>query len=607
MYNNKKKATYFLNFVIKLFLLINNLLKKNIVIKTIVRLRAILPEKFKKQGAIVLILLLLNSLLELAGLAALIPIIIAVLQPEAFEGGLMKSLYDFSGMETTESFILALCIFIFLFIIIKNILSIQISKYQATYSYNLYRHFATKLHQYTYNQGFLFFKSENSNNIVRDINVVTIYFSQNILLPVLTILTEVSILLIIVILIILKDPKLIVMLTCLVVPIFLIFYRTVKNKIISLNKELYDLAAETNKNLFQSIFGYVDVMMNNKKEFFFDMFKTNTKDMARVRTKTYIFNLLPSKVIETTMILGVLLIVLYGVYFLPRKELLLLLGIFTLAAYKTLPSINKIMIAVMGIKGNEYVLEIIEKLRKIKPVIEEYANNKKITFNNSIQVRNLNFSYPNSIEKVLTNINFEVKKGQSVGFIGRSGSGKTTLANLLLGFLELNEGEILVDGKRLDKNTLYHWREIIGYVQQEVFLIDGTLAENIALGYGEVDLEKVNQVAQKASLRELIAELPEGLNTMVGERGSKISGGQRQRVGIARALYSGAKVLFFDEATSALDTETEDEITEAINHLADEDLTMFIIAHRHSTLKYCDFIIELKDGQMEILENKYRI
>jgi len=172
------------------------------------------------------------------------------------------------------------------------------------------------------------------------------------------------------------------------------------------------------------------------------------------------------------------------------------------------------------------------------------------------------------------------------------------LINILLGFLEPGEGEVCIDDIPLSEEYLVSWRNLIGYVQQEVFLIDGTLAENIALGYGEIDEHKVIEIAKRASLSELIDELPNGIHSMVGERGSRISVGQRQRIGIARALYSGAKVLFFDEATSSLDTETEKEITEAIKTLSDGDLTMFIIAHRHSTLKYCDRIIEIKKGEL---------
>lgn len=577
------------------------ILQKNLIISTFVRLRRLLPIKYKTQSLFISFLLLLNAILELVSLGALVPLILAVIKKNAFESGYMETIYLWSGLDSTQTFMLVLCIGILLFMILKNIISVRIQKHQARFAFSLYHHFSSKMQRYFYAKGFLYFKSENSNNIIRDINVASLYMGQLQVIPLLSILTEVIILLFVFTILFLKDPIIIVILGFLVGPVFIVFYRLVKNKITSIADDLFKLSAETYTNLCQSIFGYVDVMMNNKKTFFFNQYDENIKKIKEARTMQHVYSVMPAKVIETSMIFGVLLLVLYGVYFLEDDDSIELIALFALAAYKTMPSINKILLAVLNIKSYNYVLDIIEQSNNFKDPI---VPNKTITFENSIELKNISFTYPKTTERVLKNINFEVKRGQSVGFIGRSGSGKTTLANLLLGFLQVNNGKILIDGEELTQKHLYNWRELVGYVQQDVFLVDGTLAENIALGYNDIDFERIKQVVKRASLSELVSGLSKGVDTEVGERGSKISGGQRQRVGIARALYSGAKILFFDEATSALDNETENEITEAINHLSDGDLTMFIIAHRHSTLKYCDFIVELKNGEMELLENK---
>jgi len=544
----------------------------------------------------VFVLLLLNSVLELAGLGALIPLFISILQPDAFDQGWLKAMYDFSGLESTTSFTLALSGLIFVFILLKNLVSLWIVYYQAKFSYGLYRYFATRLQRFFYRKGFLYFKSHNSNEIVRDINTVPAMFAQNLLLSLLGLLTEMAVLLLIVVSITIYDPKIMLMLAAIVVPVFVLFYQSVKNRITALAIEANEIQAETNKNLYQSIFGYVDVMINNNKEWFFEVYHKNVKRMSQIRTKQFVYNLMPTKVIETTMILGILVIIAYGVTMLPtRGDLLVLLGVFALAAYRILPSVNRMMMALMNVKSYQFTIGVVEKTKHLENLHEEEA---PLDFRNSIDVKDLNYHYPGKNNAVLTNINFSVKRGESIGFIGRSGSGKTTLANILLGFLKPTKGEILIDGVALDEAHLVAWRHLVGYVQQEVFLVDGTLAENIALGYGDIDRKQVEKVAERASLNELIAELPNGIDTNVGERGTRLSGGQRQRVGIARALYSGAKVLFFDEATSSLDTETEKEITEAINNLSGGDLTMFIIAHRHSTLKYCDRIIEINNGEI---------
>lgn len=558
------------------------------------RLRRVLPHRFKKKAFIVVLLLLANSLLELAGLGVLIPLFIAILQPEAFQQGFLQKAFEFSGFESTNSFVFLLSAFIFIFVLIKNLITLWIVRYQSRFSFGLYGYFATRMQRLFYQKGFLFFKSKNSNEIVRDINAVPSLFAQSFLLSFLSLLTEAAILLFIVLGITIYNVNIIVLLTAIVLPVFLVFYRLVKRKIADLAIEANQLNAITGRNLFQSIFGYVDVMINNNKDWFFKQYQKNVKRLAEIRSKQYVFNTMPTKVIETTMILGIIMIIGYGIVYLPsRKDLLVLLAVFALAAYKILPSINRMMVAVMNIRSYQFTLNVIESVKELKEETEIFD---LLEFNREIKIKDLSYRYPGKTHDVLHGINFTVQKGQSIGFVGRSGSGKTTLINILLGFLNATKGQVLVDGVELNKSNVLSWRHLVGYVQQEVFLIDGTLAENIALGYGEIDRNRVADVAKRASLIDLIDELPQGIDSRVGERGARLSGGQKQRVGIARALYSGAQILFFDEATSSLDSETENEITEAINHLSGDNLTMFIIAHRVSTLRYCDRIFELKKG-----------
>ena len=572
------------------------MLKRNIIIRSLLKINWILPVKFKKQAIIVFSLLIFNSILELVGLGALVPLFLSILQPDAFDHGWLKYLFEFSGLDSSDKFIIALSCFILAFIIFKNIVSIWIVRYQAKFSFSLFTYITTQLQRYIYQKGFLYFKSRNHNEISRDVNSIPMLFTQNVLLSMMALVMELTVMFLIVIGISIYDPMIMLILAVIVVPVFTVFYLMVKNKITTLVLEANDIQAETGKNLYQSIFGYVDVMINNNKEWFFTAYKKNVTRSSEIRTKQFTYNMMPPKVIETTMIFGILVIIGYGVLMLPsREDLVILLGVFALAAYRILPSINRMMMSLMNVKSYHFTLEIVEKSKHLE--VEEEIE-KELSFNKDIQIKNLCYQYPGKIDLVLKNITVDVKKGQSIGFVGRSGSGKTTLINLLLGFIEPTKGQILIDNTPLGKSYLVSWRKLIGYVQQEVFLIDGSLAENIALGYGEIDENRVMEVVERASLKELISELPEGIYTQVGERGALISGGQRQRVGIARALYSGAKVLVFDEATSSLDNETEKEITKAINKLSGGDLTMFIIAHRHSTLKYCDKIIEVTNGEL---------
>jgi ATP-binding cassette, subfamily B, bacterial PglK len=219
----------------------------------------------------------------------------------------------------------------------------------------------------------------------------------------------------------------------------------------------------------------------------------------------------------------------------------------------------------------------------------------------SLKLRNLSFSYENQSEPVLRDVNLEVRKGEVVGIVGESGSGKSTLMNLILGFFPVEIKQLLVNDIPLSADNLGNWQKSLGYVSQDVFMMDASIKENVAFGreLNQIDDALVWECLEKASLAKLVHGFREGLDTIVGERGGLLSGGQKQRIGIARSLYSGAQVLLFDEATSALDTETEREITESIHRLKKDNFTMIIIAHRVTSLKFCDRIIELADGRIK--------
>ena len=477
----------------------------------------------------------------------------------------------------------------------------MIMNYQAHFSYGIYTKFATRSHRYFYKKGFLFFKKMNSNFIIRDINVVSVYFAQYIVLGIVSLLNEIAVLILITAGILIYDPKVILLLSAILLPTFLIFYKGVKDRIKRIHEEKHKLTAETSKSLFQSVFGYVDVKISNSEEHFFKKYSDITNRMKNLNAKSYVYNLAPTKVIEIAMVLGILSITIYGLFYLEsRSALATLLGVFALSAYRIMPSVNRILLGVMNLRSYQFVFRVLEPIHK-EGEVQVLLDVNPLDFQNQIKLDKVSFSYPEEEKKILNSISFEIKKGETIGIIGKSGSGKTTLMNLMLGFLEPESGTFSVDAKKIEASNVGAWRHLVGYVQQEVYMIDATLAENIAFGQNTKSIEDslIEAAIENASLTELVSTFPKGIKTEIGERGARISGGQRQRVGIARALYSGAEILFFDEATSALDTETEKEITDSIAELSQKNLTMIIIAHRISTLKYCDRIIEMENGEIK--------
>ena len=302
----------------------------------------------------------------------------------------------------------------------------------------------------------------------------------------------------------------------------------------------------------------------------------------------------PRYLSELSIIIGMVILVLLG-----GENARMLVGIFAVSAFRLLPALRGLLAGFTQVQNALPSLEILEEgVKKSAPndvVPVGSAPNDVVLMGTSIEIKDVKFSYGDS---VLDFGNIRIDKGEYIGFCGYSGVGKTTLFNLILGFLKPQEGEILIDGTPLTTENRKSWLKHIGYVPQDVFIFNGSIAENIALGYKNIDEDKVNKVLKMVSLGDWVASLENGIQSHLGEGGGKLSGGQKQRIGIARALYKGASVLLLDEATSSLDNNTEKEINEMLQELKKEipDLTILSIAHRESTLAYCNRIINLEEN-----------
>ena len=326
-------------------------------------------------------------------------------------------------------------------------------------------------------------------------------------------------------------------------------------------------------------------------------FDANTDTMVSVGAKNATISTLPQIFTEIALIVGLTLLVALSVG-LESADIKVLVGFFAVAALRLLPSIRAVMSSWTSLRYNRFAIDIIRDAGIDSPATIEDNTTERMSFQDKIAVSNLNFRFEDSQSNTLSEISFEIKKGEKIGINGASGSGKTTLFNLLLGLYAPTSGTITIDNQVLSAENRRKWQNAIGYVSQSVFLTDSTILANITLGCKEedIDMNRVASAIEAASLSKFIDSLPNGVNTRIGECGALLSGGQRQRIGIARALYKGAEVLFFDEATSSLDSTTEQSINEAIESLAqaDSSLTIVVIAHRDSSLSYCDRIITLE-------------
>jgi ABC-type multidrug transport system fused ATPase/permease subunit len=352
-------------------------------------------------------------------------------------------------------------------------------------------------------------------------------------------------------------------------------------------------------SLSQTIGGYIDIKLANKETHYRDVFLKIQRRYHDLNMASHLPNLIPLRANELVALLGVVTIFIYAIFLTENsKEAIMMVSLFAAAAYRLMPSLNRIISSMMYIRKNLTALQNLMVFPELAYELKDNENVSKIKFDDCIELKNLSFRFPGSEEYMLKGLDMKVKKGEKIGIVGASGSGKTTLMNVLLRFYEEQEGQITVDGVPINAANTRSWRNMMGYVKQDIFLIDGTIRDNITFGDENKDDARLMQAIRLASLDTLIKSLPQGVETMIGERGSRLSGGQRQRISIARSLYRNAEILIFDEATSALDNQTEQEVSESIDSLSDADKTIFIIAHRITTLKNCDRIYELTNGRI---------
>lgn len=545
------------------------------MIKRIVR---ILPKEFYRPGLWIVATVPVRALLNLVGVAALLPVLKLVLDDNPT---------DFTPLQ--------ICLGVIAVIVLKNILNIALWAYQNRYLLKLYRYFSTALFSNLYKKGLLYIKGRNSAEISHEINGVCYSFSLSVLSPILNMAGESLLLLLIYVSLIFYSPIASVLVPVCFIPVLLLYVYMVKERVQAFGKKENEAKRKMWRTVLETFRGYAEIEVNGAFPSIERQFDDNIGSISSQREKMTIVQQFPNSLIELSVVgCMTVLIALSGAFH--GENLSVMVGVFAVAAMRMLPAVRTLTSGWTSVKNGLYSLDILEKGLSDEGV--EKVVDESFEFNKGVEVRGISFSFPDGGHKVFDKFSMEIRKGEKVGVKGPSGGGKTTLFNLLLGFYKPDEGGIYIDGKELTVANRAGWLKYAGYVQQDVFILDASLAENIAFGVppGDIDREKVERIVREVSLSSYLKQLPEGIDTRIGEMGAKLSGGQKQRVGIARALYKGADILFLDEATSSLDSATEAEINQSILELSRyrDDLTIIAIAHRESSLEFCDRVIEIK-------------
>ena len=558
----------------------------------------IIPRAFRLKGLLVATTILCRTLLNFMGIAALLPALYLLLDSENIHSIVwLSKLYDTFGFTSDLNFVIAICLCMVIFIVVKCLINMFLYRFERDYIYALYRYLSRNLYIDYFNRGLQFIKSSNSAVLSRNVNVICYTFVAGVLKPMAVIVSETLLFALIFISIIFYNPTIALLVMVIFAPIFLLYTTFIKQRVNQYGKIENEAQRHKFRDTVDTYRGYADIEINNAFGGMLSQFDANTETMVSVGAKNATISTLPQIFTEIALIVGLTLLVALSVG-LESADIKVMVGFFAVAALRLLPSIRAVMSSWTSLRYNRFAIDIIRDAGIDSPAAVEDSSTERMSFNDKIAINNLYFRFEDNQSNTLTDLSFEIKKGEKIGINGASGSGKTTLFNLLLGLYAPTSGTITIDNQVLSADNRRKWQNSIGYVSQSVFLTDSTILANITLGCKEedIDMERASNAIEAASLSKFIDTLPNGVNTRIGECGALLSGGQRQRIGIARALYKGAEVLFFDEATSSLDSVTEQSINEAIESLAqaDSSLTIVVIAHRDSSLSYCDRIITLE-------------
>lgn len=547
----------------------------------------------------ILPLFLIISLFDIIGLVIIFPVINILIEPQSIEKNeYLLAIFDHLKFNDTVSFVLFLLCVITAFFVLKNIVIFGCSKIQTRMAFQLAGKLAYGTYSSYLSKPYRFFSENNTAILLRNFSQLPFELVTYVVFPLAIIINELFIIVIIISLMTFIDPILFLAIIAFSLPFIVTYNFIFRKKLKRISDKRNRQTAEIYKLGMQSMEGFREMTVFNKLSYFKPIFKKSIDIYSKTQSDLYFLNQFSPKIIEFVAVICISGIFVTG--FLFGKDLQSLgqfLIVFSLAASRMIPSMNKIILSGNYIKSSAFTIDYFRK-EDVKDKGNIAKSLQPISFKEKIEIKELSFSFGAPGDLVLKNIHLEIKKGQTIGIIGPSGSGKTTFLNILLRLYTETTGGIYVDGVKIESSNLADWYNLVSYVPQNITLLDGTIKENISFGVHpkEADQSRLRAVIEQAQLAEFVDNLPLKENSLVGENGIKISGGQRQRIGIARALYHGGEILIFDEATSALDTETEEMLTDAINQISHRNLTIVIVAHRLQTLKYCDLIYKIEKG-----------
>lgn len=579
--------------------------------KSILKIFKIFTPKQLRYCGLIVLAMLVGAMLEAVGIGAILPLVSIMGQPDFLEKHqeIAQVLAAFGITDHITFIVVSAAGLIFVYLL-KNAYMAWETKWQIDFTVKNQIEFTKEMMANYLCKSYMFHLNHNSAILMRNVGSLGSNIFSGILIPTFTLLTEIITAATIWAMLVLVDPFTAIVVAGIMGVMMYVIIKSFRKKISKQANIQNNYSAICYKHLIQGLGAIKETRVMRKEAYFLDAYSNSYESYSDASRRFLFINQIPRMIIETLVVSGLLLMIIAKLLMGNNPmDIVPLLGVLALAAFRLMPSANRIVNVYNGIKFQQPLFdELFDELMEIR---DRHVNNResyyltqqpKLPFGNVIEVENLHYQYPEGQDEVLQGVSFKIKNGDFAGIVGPSGAGKTTFVDILLGLLEPTGGQIKVDGVDIYAN-IRSWQANLAYVPQSIYLVDGSIKENIALGepLDQIDDEKIRRSLEMAELWDFTQELPEGIETTVGERGVKLSGGQRQRIGIARALYQQPEVLILDEATSALDNDTEKSITDTILKFKGQ-ITIIAIAHRLSTLEECDYKIEFDSGKAKILK-----
>ena len=557
----------------------------------------------RKKLPLLFLFFLFLSLVDLLGLGLIGPYVSIIVDPDALDGSLGEIVQYFGLPSQKQELLTSIGVILLVVFVLKTTFAIFVNKKIIDFGQGQQVRLRKLLMSSFQSLSYVEYLKRNSSEYIYSIQQLSQQFGLSVLLPILRIISDSIVGIVILSFLAWQSFSALALLVSLLGLMVFIYDSLIKKNMKRYGENANKASTLMLQGVQEGLEGFKEIRILGKEKHFYKQVANSATEFSYYSIKSQLLAITPRYLLELSLIIFIVLLVSLTLISGGNFEALIpTVAMFGVAALRLLPSANLLS---SGLVQLRFSRDAVSRLyRDVKStsntnfkLISDLSNSTQPTFK-SLTLKSVSFSYPNTNKKVLDRISLEINPGESIGFIGTSGSGKTTLIDIILGLLNPQEGIIKLNDSLL-KNSLNVWRSQLAYLPQQVFLLDNTLSQNIALG---IDPDKINydrllSAINKAKLSGLVDELKDGVDTLIGERGMRLSGGQRQRIALARAFYHERDILVMDESTSALDSETEEEIVEEIKRLKGEK-TLLVIAHRLTTLKHCDKIYELGNGKI---------